>query len=156
MYKYIDHDHLPCSSNVNIFCYPINFLWPNDAIWQIRSGSILALLIACCLMAPSHYLNKCRLIISNKHCPHCEGNLTHWGRVMHICVSKVTIIGSDNGLSPGRRQATIWSNAGILLIRPLGTNFCEILIGVQTFSFRKMELKMSSAKWRPFVSAKMS
>ena len=33
--------------------------------------------------------------------------LTHWGRVKHICVSKLTIIGSDNGLSPGRRQAII-------------------------------------------------
>ena len=50
-------------------------------------------------------------------------NLTHWGRVTHICVSKLTIIGSDNGLSPGRRQAIIWTNAGILLIGPLGTNF---------------------------------
>ena len=38
--------------------------------------------------------------------------LTHWGRVAHICVSKLTIIGSDNGLSPGRRQAIIWTNAG--------------------------------------------
>ena len=46
--------------------------------------------------------------------------LTHWGGVTHICVSKLTIIGSDNGLSPGRRQAIIWTNAGILLIRPLG------------------------------------
>ena len=31
-------------------------------------------------------------------------SLTHWGRVTHICVSKLTIIGSDNGLSPGRRR----------------------------------------------------
>ena len=46
-------------------------------------------------------------------------NLTHWGRVTHICVSKITIIGSDNGLSPGRRQAIIWTNVGILLIGPL-------------------------------------
>ena len=45
----------------------------------------------------------------------------------HICVSKLTIIGSDNGLSPGRRQAIIWTNAGILLIRTLGTIFREIL-----------------------------
>ena len=67
-----------------------------------------------------------------------------------ICVGKLTIIGSDNGLSPGRRQAIIWTNAGILLIRPLGTNFNEILIEIQTFSFKKMYLKMSSAKWRPF------
>ena len=35
----------------------------------------------------------------------------------HIWVSKLTIIGSDNGLSPSRRQAIIWTNAGILLIR---------------------------------------
>ena len=68
----------------------------------------------------------------------------------HICVSKLTIIGSDNGLSPERRQAIIWTNAGILLIGPLGTNFSEILTGIQTFSFKKMHLKMSSAKWRPF------
>ena len=54
--------------------------------------------------------------------------LTHWGRVTHICVSKLTIIGSDNGLSLGRRQAIIWTNDGILLIWPLGTNFSEILI----------------------------
>ena len=54
--------------------------------------------------------------------------LTHWGRVMHIYVSKLTIIGSDNGLSPGRRQAIIWTNDGILLIGPFGTNFSEILI----------------------------
>ena len=76
--------------------------------------------------------------------------LTHWGRVTHICVGKLTIIDSDNGLSPGRHQAIIWTNAGILLIGPLGTNFNEILIGIQTFSFKKMHLKMSSAKWHPF------
>ena len=52
--------------------------------------------------------------------------LTHWGRVTHICVSKLTIIGSDNGLSPARRQAIILTNAGILLIGPLGTNFSGI------------------------------
>ena len=67
----------------------------------------------------------------------------------HICVSKLSILGSDNGLSPGRRQAINWTNAGIWLIGPLGTNFSEIFIGIQTFSFKKMHLKMSSAKWRP-------
>ena len=76
--------------------------------------------------------------------------LTHRGRVTHICVSKPTTIGSDNGLSPGRRQAIIWTNTGILLIRPLRTNFSEILIEFHTFSFMKMHLKMSSGKWRPF------
>ena len=76
--------------------------------------------------------------------------LTHWGWVTHICVGNLTIIGSDNGLSPGRRQAIIWTNAGILLIGPWGTNFSEILIGINTFSFKKIHLNMSSAKWCPF------
>ena len=68
----------------------------------------------------------------------------------HICVSKLPTIDSDNGLSPGRRQAIIWTNAGILWIGPLGTYFSNILTGIQTFSFKKMRLNMSSAKWRPF------
>ena len=73
-------------------------------------------------------------------------SITHWGQVTHICVGKLTIIGSDNGLSPERRQAIIWTNDGILLIGPLGTNFSEILIEIQTFSLKKIRLKMSSAK----------
>ena len=76
--------------------------------------------------------------------------LTHWGRVTHTCVGKLTSIGADNGLSPGQRQAIIWTNAGLLLIGPLRTNFSEILIEFLTFSFRKMRLKVSSAKRRPF------
>ena len=76
--------------------------------------------------------------------------LTHCGRVTHICVGNLTIIGSDNGLSPGRRQAITWTNVGILLIGPQGTNFSEMLIEIHTFSFKKIHLKMSSGKWRPF------
>ena len=76
--------------------------------------------------------------------------LTHWGRVTDICISKLAIIGSHNGLSPDRRQAIIWTNAGILLLGPLETNFSEILIEILKFSFKKMRLKVSSAKRRPF------
>ena len=68
----------------------------------------------------------------------------------HICVGNLTIIGSDNGLLPGGRLAIIWTNDGILLIGLLGTNFREILIKIHTFSFNKMHLKISSAKWWPF------
>ena len=76
--------------------------------------------------------------------------LTHWGRVMYICVSKLlNIIGSVNGSSPGRCQAIIWTNAGILLIGPLGTNFSEILSEIHTFSFKKMHLKMLAILSRP-------
>ena len=59
-------------------------------------------------------------------------HLTHWGRVTHICVSELTIIGSDNGLSPGR-QAVIWTDDRILLVGPLETNLIEILIEIHTF-----------------------
>ena len=55
--------------------------------------------------------------------PFEDYKLTHRGRVMHICVSKQTTIGLDNGLAPGRRQVIIWTNARILLIGPLETNF---------------------------------
>ena len=76
--------------------------------------------------------------------------LTHWGRVTHKCISKLYHHCSDNGLSPGQCQAIIWTNPGILLIGPLGTNLSEILVGIHIFSFKKMHLKMSSIKWRPF------
>ena len=72
------------------------------------------------------------------------GILTHCGRLMHICV------GSDNGLLPSRCQAIIWTNAGILLIGPLGTNLNETVIEIYIFSFKKMHLKLSPGNWRPF------
>ena len=57
--------------------------------------------------------------------------------MMHICIGDLTIIGSDNDLSPGRHQAITWTNAGILLIGPFGTNFSEILIKIIYFHSRK-------------------
>ena len=74
-------------------------------------------------------------MVSHSILPRNE-TLTHWGQVMHTCISKLTIIGSDNGLSPGPCQAIIWTNAGILLIWPSATNFNEMLIKIakwQTF-----------------------
>ena len=102
-------------------------------------------------------ITKISLEIEKKICSNITGanELTHWGRVTHICVSKRIKTGSDNGLSPGRRQSIIWTNDGILLIGPLRTNFSEILSKIQTFSFKKMHLKTSSAKWRPFFSVSM-
>ena len=76
--------------------------------------------------------------------------LTHWGRVTHICVSKLTIVGSDNGLAPDWRHAIIWTNAGILLIGPLETNLSDIFSEIRAFSLKEMHLKMSSGNWRPF------
>ena len=78
-----------------------------------------------------------------RHCSRAD--IPAWRpKKSHYC-----IIGADNGLSPGRRQAIIWTIAGILLIGPLGTNFSEISIIILTFSFIKMRLKVSSAKRRP-------
>ena len=87
----------------------INSLWPSDAIWWHRSGSAPAQVMACCLMAPTHYLNQCRhhqrcsvvfvraisQVVMNLICticleiallksqPHLLGDneLTHWGLV---------------------------------------------------------------------------
>ena len=80
----------------------------------------------------------------------CLWVLTHRDRVTHICVGESTIIGSDNSLPPGRRQAIIWTNDGMLLSGPLGTNFSDISIGIDTFVFKKLLMKMSSGKWRQF------
>ena len=76
--------------------------------------------------------------------------LAHWSRVTHIYVSKLTITGSDNGLLPGQCQAFIWTNAEILLIWSIETKFSDILIKIHTYSFKKIQLKMSSGKFRPF------
>ena len=126
---------------------------------------IIAQIIACGLFdgkpfseLMSAYCNKRKQSYSRKWIWKCRrlnrynfiSTLTHWGRVTHICVGKLTIIGSDNGLSPDRRQAIIWINAGILLIGPLGTNFSEFLIEILIFPFKKMRFKVSSAKRRPF------
>ena len=91
-----------------------------------------------------------RPILNSSSSEKWYSKLTHWGWVTHICVGKLTIIGSDNGLSPSRHQAIIRTNAGILLIGTLGTNFSEILSEIHTFSFKKMHLKMSSERWRQF------
>ena len=119
----LDHRHIPIG-----FVIAKIPLWKNIAIININ-------VVFC---------NGWMTYINSRSC------LTHWGRVMHICVSKLTIIGSDNGLSPDRRQAIIWTNAELLLIGPLRTNFSEILIEILTFSFKKMRLKASSAKRPPF------
>ena len=76
-----------------------------------------------------------------------SANSAHFGRMTHIRVGQLTFIGSDNGLVPEQLQAIIRTNAGILLIRNSGTNFSDILSEMSIFSFKKMHLKMSSAKY---------
>ena len=87
-----------------------------------------------CMMTPTIAFNK----------------LTHWGRVTHICVSKLTIIGSDNGLLAAWYQTIILTNAVILLIASQEKIFREISTEDHTFSFTHMHLIMSSARQWPF------
>ena len=84
----------------------------------------------------------------------------HKNAVPSICVAlnnaSVTwaSIGSGNGLSPVRRQAIAWTNAGLLSISLLGTNFSEIRLGILSFSFKETHLKLSSAKMSAILSRK--
>ena len=74
---------------------------------------------------------------------------------MYASVKWVSI-GSDNGFEPDRRQATIWTNAHFLSIRPKATNYSEILILVETFSFKKMHLKRRLRNGGHFVQRETS
>ena len=64
----------------------------------------------------------------------------------------LVIIGSDNGLSPGRRQTIIWAKAGILLIGAMGTNFYKILVEIYIFSLKNSFLKCHQDVGGDFVS----
>ena len=117
---------------------------PMLALWTLLSGYVIIYTEIYGMQIDASTTMQCTWTVL------IRGGLTHWGQVTHICIGNLTTTGSDNGLSPGRCHAIIWTNAGILLIGPLGTNFSEFLIKVHTFSFKKMHLKMSAAKWRPF------
>ena len=70
----------------------------------------------------------------------------------HIYLSKIIIIGSDNGLSLGRRQAIVWTSAGILLIEPLEINLSE----VNTIPCTQIHLKCRLQNGVYFISASVS
>ena len=71
---------------------------------------------------------------------------------IHASVNRVTI-GSDNVLSPIRRQAIIWTNARLLSIGLLGTNLSKISIKIRSFSL-KMRLEISSNKVAAILSGR--
>ena len=82
----------------------------------------------------NHYRNQCYHGLDHHMAPLSHNKvLTHWGRVTHICVGKLSIIGSDNGLSPGQHH-----NSGTLLIESSEANFSEILIQIYISSFKKI------------------
>ena len=133
--------HRKCSSHQPLIC-----VW--NVPWHIFMDALLIFF--------TYFVFSCTLLISFVNLfSNCTIVLTHWGPVTHICISELTTIGPGNGLSPRQRQAIIWANAGILLIRPLGTNFNEILIEIHTFSFKKIHLKCRLRSGVHFVSASM-
>ena len=84
------------------------------------------------------------LIVSEWH-----GSLTCWDHINRDIQEKNLWHGNV------RRQAIIWSNAGILLIAPLGTNFSDILIEIHKFSLKKCIWKCRLGNGGHFVSASM-
>ena len=79
-----------------------------------------------------------------------SNHITHWGQVTHIYVSRLTITGSDNGLSPGRRQAITWTNAVMLFNWTLRNKFKWIHNRNLYISIQENVFEMSYRKWRPF------
>ena len=67
----------------------------------------------------------------------------------HICVSDLNIIGSDNGLSPGRRQAIIWTNAGILKTWILGKDNNAWCLLIYTLSIPWWSCSVSLSSLEP-------
>ena len=129
---------------------PQAIIWTNadlDSQFNTKKHILMKFYLNFEYLHSTKWIWKCRLQKKMVILSQTQWVLTHWSRVTHICVSKLTIIGSDNGLSPGRRHAIIWTNTGILFIEPLGTNFSDIFIEIYTFSLKKMHLKMSSGKW---------
>ena len=87
-----------------------------------------------------HHVHSILIVPVNQY-----ASLTHWGWVTHMCVSNLTIIGSDNGRGAWMAPSHYLDQYGILLIGLLRN-----LITICTLSFKKTHLKMSSGKWRPF------
>ena len=129
--------------------------WTQAATWT-RSENLLVprVKLECKVSTVRCHYNAVRYNMT----PHTSPQLTHRGRVTQICVSELTIIDSDNGLSPGRREAILWTNAKIfkiLLIRTLGTNFNEIKAKFIYFHVKKCIWKCRLRNSGHFVSASM-
>ena len=94
-------------------------------------------------------------VINTTHPTCTQGfiHVTNGSRVTHICISKLTIIGSDRGLFPSWHQAIIWTNAWILLIWPCGTYFNGFFEQYSYISIQENALENVVWKWQPFSLA---
>ena len=107
--------------------------------WQMNHMSDLIKSIDLKFSTVSNLLsaNEYSFVIRQLHRWNIDLALTHWGQVTHICISNLTIMDSNNVFSFGRRRTIVWTNAGLLVIGPLGINYSEILIKFHMFSFKK-------------------
>ena len=133
--------------------YPIIYM--NHCVYSEENDTIVtvSIWIKWLLLTPinlSTHTHTYIYIVYISHKNEFHGNpITHWSRVTHICINKLIIIGSNNGLSPVQHRAIIWTNAGLLLNGHTGTISSDISIEIHIFSFKKIHFKMSSGKWRP-------
>ena len=95
--------------------FHLNSLWPSDTIWQQRSGSTLAQVMACCLTAPSHYLNQCWLIISKVqwHSSECSftkdtSTISHWNYLENYLSNFFSNLQGANELT--HKRICIWNS----------------------------------------------
>ena len=127
-----------------------HFIMQWSCVCFALSHRTLVQIMAWCL-SDGKPLSEWKIASLSRNYPSLEGldELIHLP-LLHIRVGYWVSIGSDNGLSPARHRALIWTNADILLIRPQGTYFNGILFEIQIFSFKKMRFNISSVKYRPF------
>ena len=144
-----------CSNHGTTNGWSWEFKWLEHSSWIRRLGVRVPLRSRHFLSQKRwHFRKNIRSCVENECCCPRTVNSSNVNFTSNMSLNRVSI-DSDNGLSPGRCQAIIWTNAGIFLIGPFGTKFNEILIEIWMFSFNKMYLKMSSGNLRLFVSVPM-
>ena len=138
----------------------LNIIWTDDSLWAIKPYGTNFSEIEIKIQKLSHTRKciwKCPTLSSISCLPFCSGIwvLTHFPLVPHTCVrAGSALVQVINDLAPVRCQTITWTNADLLSIGPLETNFSYI--NIQNVSSMKMHLKMSSAKWWPFCSGEIS
>ena len=110
----------------------VNSLWPNDAIWRHRSGSTLVHVMACCLAAPSHYLNKCWLLINEVLCHSPKSNYTASSHATNILYNEC---GTHNFKMTATSLRSQWVNGGTCCAIQLNDRFnqpyCVVAVRTQ-------------------------
>ena len=96
------------SNNYRMFTIHLTGFYGKKGFGSLLHNSLVVLHRSHCAMIPCYrYSCPANSIILYVSSEVLFQPLIHWGRVMNKCVSYLNIIGSDNGLSPERRQAIV-------------------------------------------------